>query len=191
MWCCRSRPGARREESVTTPRSAGPTRWPPQVPKPRVMVFHQPGRLADEVAAMLDLQTDGAVSYVALPDGDPYAYGRAFADIWPSARDLIVCIARMVPPIGALAAMAACREPLCGMEIPGYGAGALAPIGCTKYSRQLMEDHPTAGYQAAIGHRHRQPYRATVPEVPLNLSRLLGDGGAVVHGHGYGRMVDE
>lgn len=191
MCPCRSRPGIGREEFVIAQPMPGPRRWPPGQPRPRVVVFHQPGRLAAETSTMLWLQTDGAVSYVPVPNGDPYAYGRALGEFWPSTRNLIVVIPRAVPAVGTLAAMDACPELLCGLQMPALLRQPIPAVGCVKYSKTLMEEHPTLGYQAAIGARHHQPYRAPMAEVAANMTLLLHAAGLSMHMHGTARWADE
>ena len=87
--------------------------------------------------------------------------------------------------------MARCPEMVCGYEVPGLQNAFGAVIGCTKYSRHLMEVHPTFGYQAAFGQRHRQPYRATLAQVPTNLASLIMGAGHILCSHGTGRLADE
>lgn len=126
------------------------------------------------VDAVLDY--GGPARFERLDPRDPYGYARLFARLWDAGEGFTIVEQDVVPPPGALAALACCSGLWCGHRLP-CGADPLAyTFGLVRFAGGLLRAFPDLGRRIAGRGR---PRRVSVPWNALDIAtyrQLVGRG---------------
>lgn len=147
----------------------------------RIVVPYVEGMIHDETIEALNRSTFH-YELVKLPLLDEYAYGRAFQEWWSDGRAFCIVEHDMVPSWEQLAALARCPELRCAVPYAYMGKVIDQGLGCTRFSQELIRDHPYAADQSVVcGTRPQR--KAKWNQIDMGIYSYLKIVGVPIHRH--------